>query len=74
MSGLYVFGTSDNIYNQIVKARARAVAAKQFLKYWIITNRVPHSIEGSYHLAMALRHSKVGNKKVDIIFVYVHFI
>lgn len=66
MTGVYVFGINDDVCKEIINARARAISSKKFFKYWCITIRVPHHIEGSYHLAMTLQQSSLGNKKVDL--------
>jgi hypothetical protein len=64
MTGTYIFGTNKKACEDINLAQKRAIHMRQFKKYWAITTRVPNILKGQYHLAMRLKVSPEGNKKV----------
>jgi hypothetical protein len=64
MSGVYVFGINDTVCGQLEIARNRTYG--KYRKYWAITSRIPNEIKGKYHLAMILKTSVLGDKKVYV--------
>lgn len=65
MTGIYIFGINDNTCQQLEKAR-RQFQVRKFRKYWAVTTRVSNEIKGKYNLAMTLRKSSLGIKKVHL--------
>ncbi|KAL0124364.1 hypothetical protein PUN28_006293 [Cardiocondyla obscurior] len=65
MSGVYVFGTSDEVCKNIELGRRRTYG--KYRKYWVVTTRVPNEIQGKYHLGIAQKKSELGNQKPIIL-------
>lgn len=64
MSGVYVFGINDKVCQQIDIARRRIEGKSR--KIWAVTIRVPNEIKGRHRVAMMLKTSVLGDKKVRL--------
>jgi len=62
MSGVYIFGINEKVCHQLELSRRRTQG--MYKKYWAVTTRVPNESKGKYHLAVVLKISASGVKKV----------